>query len=439
MAAPIAIRPSPQPRHDRGPPDHQAARPMSDGRPAWLPASPPERLLILVVAGALLRIGGLWSPGHGGDLFAFVTWAEDAAGSGLGAYYASGGDSNYPPMLYLLWPLGVAFDGAELEFAIRLLSVPFDLALGVLLFAVARSTGGDRNGLLAAAFYLVNPAVLMSGPIWGQVDGMGALPMVGSIVAVARGRVVLAGALAVVAGLIKPQFGIAGFVLAGLALFWLRSPDGLRRAALFALAALATFVVVMAPLGLGPLAYLDLMSETFNRYPYISQFGFNPWGMVFGFGDDDGSLGLLGTAFAVAGIAGSLWLLRRRRDLVGLLGVGVLIGLVIYYLPTRVHERYLFGALAFLALLAALEPRLRWPFVALSAAVFATVAYVAATSPYRILPGPELPDFPDWAISLMAAVVTAVGAWTAVRVAGLFGNGPAVPKWTPEAPGAGSG
>jgi hypothetical protein len=227
----------------------------------------------------------------------------------------------------------------------------------------------------------------------------------------------------VIAGLLKPQFGIAGIVLAGLALFWLRSTDGLRRVALVALGGLTTFTVVMYPLGIDPLGYAQLMGETFSRYPYISQFGFNPWGMVFGFGDDDAAWALIGTALAIAGIGGSLWLLRRRRDLIGLLGVSVLIGLVLYYLPTRVHERYLFGAIAFLAPLAAMVPRLRWPFVVLSAVFFLTLAYVVVTSPYRILPGPQLDAFPDWVISVMSAVVTAVGAWTAVRVLGLFGIG----------------
>ncbi len=392
----------------------------------------PSALWILVAAAALARVAGMWGPGHGGDLFAFETWAEDAARHGLGSYYANGGDSNYPPMLYLLWPLGVALDGADLTFAIRLLSIPFDLALGVLLFAVVRSeTGNDRYGLLAAAFYLLNPAVLMCGPMWGQVDGMGALPMVGSLVAVARGRLVLAGSLAVIAGLLKPQFGIAGIVLAGLALFWLREPaglrDGVRRAAIVALSGLVTFVAIMAPLGMGPLAYAELMGETFSRYPYISQFGFNPWGMLFGFGDDDAGLALPGTLLAIAGIAGSLWLLRRRRDLVALLGVSVLIGLVLYYLPTRVHERYLFGAIAFLAPLAAMYPRLRWPFVTLSGVFFLTLVYVVVTSPYRILPGPQLDELPDWAISVMSAVTTVVGGWTALRVLELFRRAPGLP------------
>jgi Gpi18-like mannosyltransferase len=327
-------------------------------------------------------------------------------------------------------------------FAIRLLSIPFDLALGVLLFwVVAGETGRDGQGVLASAFYLLNPAVLMSGPIWGQVDGMGALPMVASIVAAARGRVVLAGSMAVLAGLIKPQFGVAGIVLAGLALFWLRSLDGIRRAAVMALSALATFLVVLFPLGLSPLGYLDVMQDTFTRYPYISQYAFNPWGMAFGFGDDDAGWALLGTALAAAGIGASLWQLRRRRDLFGLLGVSVLIGLVIYFLPTRVHERYLFGAIACLAPLAAMDRRLIWPFVALSAAAFLTVAYVAATSPYQIFPVPKWDDFPDWAISAMSAATTLVGAWTAVRVLELFRRDEVIPAGAraSEAASAGSG
>ena len=381
-------------------------------------------LVRLLLVAALVRIAGLLGPGHGGDVFAFQTWAEDAARNGLVSYYAAGGDANYPPMLYLLWPLGLALDGGELAFAIRTLSIPFDLALGALLFVVGRGFANrERDGLLSAGFYLLNPAVILCGPMWGQVDGMGALPMVGALVAAARGRIVTAGVLAVLAGLVKPQFGVAAFVLAGLVLFWLRSPDGIRRAALLALAALVTFVVVLAPVGLGPVSYLDLMGETFGRYKVHSGFAFNPWGMVFGFNKDDGGWFIVGTALELAAIGGSLWLLRWRRDLVGLLVVGSLIALTLYFVPTRAHERYLYGAIALLAPLAVLEPRLRRAFVALSATFFVTLAYVVLNSPYRILAPVRLEDLPGWVISLVCAVTTATGAWVAWRLLDLQRRG----------------
>jgi dolichyl-phosphate-mannose-protein mannosyltransferase len=394
------------------------SHPVAGDRP---PAIVPRDLALVLLAAALVRIAGLAGPGHGGDIQAFMDWAEGAAKFGLGGYYANGGSSNYPPMLYLLWPLGVALDGPALQFAIRTLSIPFDLGLGALLFQVARSiTGRDGDGLLGAGFYLFNPAVVLVGPMWGQVDGMGALPMVGSIVAVAHRRLALAGVLAVLAGLVKPQFGIAAIVLLGLGLAWLPSRAGLRDVAVLGLASLLAWVAVLVPLGLGPLSYLDLMGDTFGQYPYISQFGFNPWGMIFGFTDDDAAWFRVGTALAIGGIAGSLWLLRHRRDLVGLLGISVLIGLAIYFLPTRVHERYLYGAIAFLAPLAAVDRRLRAPFFTLSLVFFATLAYVVANSPYRILPGDRLETFPDWAISLLSLAMTVAGAWVAVRVVGLF-------------------
>ena len=150
--------------------------------------------------------------------------------------------------------------------------------------------------------------------------------------------------------------------------------------------------------------------------------------------------------FATRGlrIGGSLWLLRSRRDLVGLLAVGSLIALTLYFVPTRAHERYLYGAIALLAPLAVLQPKVRRPFFALSAMFFVTLAYVLANSPYRILPGPMLPDLPGWAITAMALVMTAIGAWTAARLIGVQLDGPRSPwrepPWIPpEASRAGSG
>ena len=53
-----------------------------------------------------------------------------------------------------------------------------------------------------------------------------------------------------------------------------------------------------------------------------------------------------------------------------------------------------------------------------------TLAYVLLNSPYRILAPERLENLPDWAISAMAAVTTASGAWIAWRLVALLRRGP---------------
>jgi Gpi18-like mannosyltransferase len=389
--------------------------------PSWRPSRDHWALVGLLAAGFVLRALGIIGIGHRGDVNSLLTWAEGMARYGLG-YYAHGGDANYPPLLYLLWPLGIAFDGDPLRTAIRVLSIPFDLVLGALLWRLGRSSGRDRDGLWAAGLYLLNPAIIVSGPFWGQVDGIGALPMLASVAAIAAGRTATAGVLATLGGLIKPQFGIGAFVVVAIATFGLRSAEGVRRAAIVGLSAIVTFAIVMIPLGLGPTRYVDLVAKTAGFFPYTSLFGFNAWAIAFGFLHRDGPWFIVGATLTIAAIVLSLLLLRRRRDLVGLLAVGTLIALALYYLPTRVHERYLFGALVFLAPLAGMYPRLRLPFTALSAVFLVTLFYVLGNAPRPALPLPDWlrGDLAPWELFGFCAAVISAGLWCAWSLKPLF-------------------
>jgi dolichyl-phosphate-mannose-protein mannosyltransferase len=406
---------------------------------AWRPTREQWGLIGVLFVGVVLRAVSITGLGHTGDLFALMGWAHAIAVTGPADYYASGGLSNYPVLLYLLWPLGQLFAGENLRLAIRALSIPFDVGIGVLLFwlvrdlrlgsgveRVERVEHAERAGIAAAAFYLLNPAVIISGPLWGQVDGIGALPMLAALVAISRQRIAVAAVLATVAGLVKPQFGIAAFVLVAVRVLELRrSPDVLTAVqgiALAGLAAIATFAVVMLPLGLGPTSYLHILSITTDRYPYASLFGFNPWAIAYGFGEKDGGAFQVGLGITAIAIVLSLALLWRRRDLVGLLGVGALIGLELYFLPTRVHERYLFGAVVLLAPLAALVPRLRAPFVVLSGLFLVTLVYVLGNTPQQAVPIPEFArgDLLPWEITAISLPLTLVGVWCAWEVLRLY-------------------
>lgn len=401
-----------------------------------LPAS--IALAILLAAALAFRVWIVLNlQGHSGDVSVIQRWAERLAEVGPLQFY-DGQLTVYPALLYLYWPLGVLLDDEALTLAIEAQSIPFDLALGTFLFLIAGAWGGAWRGLAAAALYLFNPAVLIAGPMWGQVDAAGTLLFLGALVAAARSRLGLAGALAVLAGMVKPQFGLVVLPVTWLAVAeWRR---GRRRAAVGALGGgLLAYVVVAAPLLLDPLRYADQLYEIGNSKPLISAGAPNPWGMLFGYSTRDGALLWVGLALLVAGLALALLPLRRGRDLATLLTVGVLVAFAFYFLPTRVHERYLFPVLALLAPFAVLSWRVLGAYAVLSVAFGASL--LAALS--RINP-PSVPEpFREILLSPAApwvmgtALVAAALATTWLLVRRSSAPAPMLPtgnQYAPEAP-----
>src|SRR5919106_1773428 len=106
-------------------------------------------LATMLVAAVVTRVLALEVPGHFGDVRVMAGWAERMAEHGSIAFYEGGG-SVYPALLYLLWPLGLALDGDALMTAIKALSIPFDVGIGLVLFVVLARRGQPGHGLLAA-------------------------------------------------------------------------------------------------------------------------------------------------------------------------------------------------------------------------------------------------------------------------------------------------
>lgn len=306
------------------------------------------QLGFLLVASLALRLLSLGLAGHDGDVRVTSRWAEHLAEVGAWRFY-EGDSSIYPALLYPLWAMGALLDGPDLHLAVKGMSIPFDLAVGLLLFAALRGRAGDDRALAIAGLYLLNPATVLAGPVWGQVDSAGTLPYLGALLALAHRRHGLAGGLAVLATLVKPQFGLAVLpvlVLAAVRARRWRSAEPMWRALAGMLAA---YAVVALPLQLTPWRYGGLLTATASRQPETSLNAFNPWGLLVGFGVPDAPYVLTGSLLLAAGLVACLWGLRRRADLAVVLAVGALLTLAFYFLPTRVHERYLYPAVAVLA------------------------------------------------------------------------------------------
>lgn len=331
----------------------------------------PAALAVLLLAGIGLRVAALGLPGHSGDLGVMSRWAEHMAEFGPWGFYEHDG-AVYPALLYAYWPLGVVFDGPALTGWIKALSIPFDVLIGVVVYLAARRMVGGRRALIAPAVYLLNPAVVLAGPVWGQVDAAGSVAYLGALLAVAGGRFGWAGALAALATLMKPQFGLVALPIAVLAMVAWRATRSYAPMARALVGGALAYLAVAVPLRLDPISFVGRALSIASDKPWTSANAPNLWGVLIGYKVPDGQYVVFGGALLLLGIAAALLPLRRRQNLATILAVGLFLVLAFYLLPTRIHERYLFPAMAILAPLAATSWRV------LVAALFVTAAFATA-------------------------------------------------------------
>ena len=350
---------------------------LRDSR-AWL------ALAAIVAVAVGIRVPALGVTGHLGDVIVVSRWAERMAEVGPLGFY-DGGGSIYPALLYLYWPLGVLFDGDALDLGIKALAVPFDVAVGLLLFWMTASRAGRWAGVGAAALYLLNPAVILAGPVWGQIDAAGTLAMLAALVAAARARLGLAAGLAVVAGLVKPQFGLVLLPVLVLAGIVSRRERSLWPAAWALTGLVVGYLVIAGPLLLSPVEHAGNIGGVTEIRQEASVHAPNMWALLFGYERLDTGFGGIGLALLVVGLAAAQLPLRWQRDLRTLLAVGVFVVFAFYFLPTRVHERYLFPAMAVLAPLAAVSRPVLAGYLALAAAFTLSMLYALAdTTPFTL-------------------------------------------------------
>ncbi|MDP9269450.1 MAG: hypothetical protein M3P14_00470 [Chloroflexota bacterium] len=401
-----------------------------------LPVEAGILLLAIIVAGLLLRafIAGIWLPksGFATDVGDFTSWAIRLAQVGPGAFYVPGLFSDYPPgYLYVLWGLGTIghmlqpMVGVDPTGAlVKIPAIFADAGIAALLFLISRrflgrwvgDVAGERIGIVAATVYLFNPGVIFDSAVWGQVDSVGMLAVLAAVYLLARGWTEAAAVTALLAMLLKFQFGfmIPIVVLVGLKrhLFGRssdpdqdRQPDLLR--VLTSLAAgLGTLVLLILPFGLSVWApspsapsLWGKFLQAANTYQGLAINAFNMWmnpwsGLAAAresggltptlyWGDDQhiafliGSFGvswqLIGVGLFLVVAAVAAYALWRRDDAAGILAATLLVAVAFFVLPTRVHERYLFPALVLGAPLVVRGARWAVIYVLLAVGFFANV------------------------------------------------------------------
>ncbi len=395
-------------------------------------ARPAVQLGILLAAGfalrVLLAVVLLPQSGFHSDMVLWNDWAHRLADAGPGEFYRPNAPyfNDYPPVyLYALWSLAEiarvlnSLTGG-VDVTASFLKAPFilaDIGTAAAVYGVGRELGRHRLGLIAAALFLLNPAVIFDSTIWGQNDSVGLMFVMLSVYMLLRGRTEWASALAVAAALVKFQFAFMIPILAVVAIrrhVIGRSSDpaikpqrDLFRIEMTLVAAFGTFAALCWPFGLALYSFGDKSHSVWARFvaagqafPGLTQNAFNLWmnplanivqtgrsGLTEGHVVDDtvaifsmGGLAvtwqMVGNVLFLAVVVLALLVVARRDDGPAVIFAALLIGVAFYTFPTRVHERYLYPALALGAPLAVLGASHRRVYVALSAVLFLDLFWV---------------------------------------------------------------
>ena len=328
----------------------------------------PVGLAALFAIALLLRI--LIAPhlGFYGDLRLFRIWTAQLAHSGTRHFYVAGQFQDYPPgYLYVLW-LTSKVSAAPSYLLLKLPAIAADLAIawiaGALAARLAPSSVRERWPVraLVAAGVLFNPAVFLLSAGWGQVDSVPAAFALGSLLVLLTGRHsprrdLGAFLLFAVAVAMKPQ---SGFVLPVMLYALYRRHYSFRRLAAVVVPPVVLWSVSGLAFGLGPISLVRFYNHSASIYPVTSANAFNFWGAI-GFWRSDSALHVAGISALHFGwlvvAAGVAYVLVRAHRAIGsgadeplvLAVAAASTSLLAFAFLTRMHERYMFLALATLA------------------------------------------------------------------------------------------
>jgi len=316
-----------------------------------------ERILVftLLCAGLLLRISAATlTEGHPFDISLFKNWAT-AAANNLFQVYSSARSSDYPPLyMYILFLIGkiAGIEAMKPYFTLllRLPSMIADIATSYLIYKLAGKYLSREISVLVSAFYIFNPAVFINSTFWGQVDSFFTLIVVSSVYMLSEKKIGLSSALFTAAVLMKPQ----GIIFLPVLFFELIREKSLKKFLIAAAFALSTAVIIVLPFSLNKdaLWIFKHFLNTVAEYPYASVNAFNFFSLIGkNYVKDATNTFLLsyhnwGMIFIVIITAFSWFIYIKGNSRVFAFATALLLIAGVFTFSTRMHERYLFPAVA---------------------------------------------------------------------------------------------
>lgn len=336
------------------------------------------------------------------DMGLFINWTECLYELGPQKLYINS-SCDYPPgYMYVLWALSYVIEwlksiGADYSLTVLTLKFPAmitDIATSLLIYKIAKKKQTQKKAVFLMSIYLFNPAVILNSSVWGQVDSILAFMVLLTIYLVYKKKMCWSYLTFCLGFLMKPQIiFIAPIVFLGIiSNVFIRnfSVKKLLKNLACGLGSVLISLILCLPFDLFNVIvqYKDTMTSfpyaTFNAYNFWAMLGLNEksqeteW--LFG-----APVYMWGYFFVVVICLLILYIwffvYKRKKEwnnsyfyLAALLIVGVFAFLV------RMHERYMFPAMALMLAFCAIDYSVR---NILLYAIITAIHYINVVTIYR--------------------------------------------------------
>jgi len=150
--------------------------------------------------------------GYSVDMNCFSAWSLRMANVGPTAFYSSDVFCDYPPgYMLLLWPVGLLIkaigyaNSPEIRLIVKAVPILCDMVTAMVLFNYSKKRIPVKAAVFVSLLFALNPAVLVNGAAWGQVDTLLSLLLLLTAIASIERKWRAALPLFIVSILMKPQ------------------------------------------------------------------------------------------------------------------------------------------------------------------------------------------------------------------------------------------
>ncbi len=391
------------------------------------------KLGVLLMGALMLRVAlASVVRGYGVDMGCFGAWAGKMASGGPANFYEEGYFCDYPPgYMLVLGLLGaianlfhISLGTVSGELLLKTVPIFCDILLALVVFYATDRVVSRKAALGMAALIALNPAFVIAGSCWGQIDAFLCVLLCVMLLLARQGKWQYAIPVFALAVLSKPQAGL----LAPLGVFALgrdviRHKEARRSAAIgiaLGLAATAAIVLPFSPNQDSIFWIVDKYVQTLSSYAYATLSTGNLMFLLGGNWTPNETVlfggvtyGLLGGVLMALSFAFGIFVYLRGRDRKRLMLASAVTLQLIFVLGSKMHERYILPALALL-LLSFLETgdiRLLISCVMASAASAVNIGVVLA---FEHLIAPNL--WLGYLIGVFQMIAAGLTVWAAVSL-----------------------